>query len=444
MCTTPLTFDGIEVSCRECDQCVATYKNTWVSRCVAEIQTFPHALAFTLTYADDANGKPPLGAKVFRYADVQKMWKTLRYYGREMFGDDFVLRYIVVGEKGTKFGRCHYHGVMFSNYDLRKIGSFEGARTKGFAFKRRLRWLGEALGLLQKRADVKDIWPHGFVEFQQADRDGISYVLKYILKAKMTAEKSKGHKREGKTEWLASSYLWCSKKPAIGETWLARKAHWLLDRGMCFSSLRVRVPGGGDWYVNGETQKRLCLWLHQANTEFKDRTGNNLAGWSTLLASVSDEIENTETGELTPRKAKEWLENGEELWEPPADAAERAAAQFEQFKAEQLAIQSRKFGVEFARQLVRKCGGLRPCADCLALLTQPELDDLDTIDALAYVDWLALPYHKQGRNFEQFTFNQFEPSHYCQRRGENFHKVNFDYARKLYQAGKISVQTSSR
>jgi len=286
-----MIFEGVEVSCRQCDQCAATYKNTWVARCMAELQTNPHALAFTLTYAD-IDGKPPLGALVYRYRDVQLMWKRLRKAGVKQYGDDFVVRYIVVGEKGSRYGRCHYHGVMFLNYPLKTLGKFSGVKSEGFAIKRRLDW---------------SIWGNGYVEFQPATRKGMSYALKYILKSRMTAAKSKGHGREGKTEWLASSYMWCSKKPAIGAPWLWKKLHNLADLGMVPPSLRFCVAGGGDWYVSGELQKEVCLWLHKLHKE-ADRA---LVGWSALIASVSDEIENQETGELVPRKPWEWLTNGE-------------------------------------------------------------------------------------------------------------------------------------
>lgn len=208
MCERPITIDGYEVSCRECDNCLATYKNTWVARCCAELETSNHAYAITLTYAD-VNGEPPLGAKVFRYKDVQDMWKRIREQMVKKYPHDvFDLKYVVVGEKGTRFGRCHYHGVVFTTHPLESLGEFSGAKSKGFAFKRRLNW---------------SLWGLGYVEFQHADRDGIAYVLKYILKGRMTAERSKGYRREGKTEWLASSYLWCSKKPAIGTRWLLAK-----------------------------------------------------------------------------------------------------------------------------------------------------------------------------------------------------------------------------
>lgn len=427
MCETPNIFDGIEVSCRECDHCAATYKNTWVARCMAELQTNPHALAFTLTYADidqpDGSTVAPLGAMVFRYKDVQNFWKRLRKAGVKKFGKEFQIRYVIVGEKGSRFGRCHYHGVMFSNHPIQKMGEFVGARSAGFALKRRLDW---------------SIWGHGFVEFQPATRKGMSYALKYILKARMTAKRSKGRKREGKTEYLASSYLWCSKRPAIGAHWLWKKLHDLADKGMVPPSLRFRVPGGGDWYVSGELQRDVCLWLH----ELKNNSDRPLAGWSSLLASVSEPIENLETGEFIPRKPWEWLTNGEQIEEVEPFEDVRATAAFEH---ELFAAQSRAFGVQYARTTSAKCGGFGPCPDCKADFSQVELDDYEQHYALAIYEFEAeTGRHATDRDFQAHCRSLGEPSSYCYRRFDSFTKAILEYAGRLARAAPKNVQSSSR
>lgn len=348
MCTEPKTFDGIEVSCRECDQCCATYKNTWVARCLAEMKTHRHALAFTLTYADNEDGTRPLGAKVFRYKDVQDMWKRLRYHGVSRFGKSFMVRYVVVGEMGTRKGRCHYHGVMFSNYPIKELGIFTNSRgDEYFGYKMRLNW---------------SIWGNGFVEFQRADRKGISYALKYILKARMTVQRSEGQGREGKTEWLAASYLWCSKVPAIGSIWLNEKLSQMFEKGMCFPSLRVPTGTGGDWYISGEVQKQVCLRIKAENDYRQKEHGQDLSGFRPLLASVSDPIINTETGEILPRKAKEWLENGEtqDDWTCSPEEQQREREAFNDF------LRAREAASRYSNR-ARKCFGIKACSVCQGL-----------------------------------------------------------------------------
>lgn len=364
MCKKPLIFNGYETACRECNECAATYKNSWVARCVAEKQTLPHAYSITLTYAD-VDGRAPLGARVYRYKDVSDMWKRIRSAGRRKWGKEFELRYVIVGEKGTKFGRCHYHGVIFSNYPIHELGSMTHSKGEGLVYKQRLNW---------------SLWGNGFVEFQTADRKGMAYALKYILKARMTAARSEGMAREGKTEYLASSYLWCSKVPAIGQTWLWSKLHDLVGMATCPASLRVRVPGGGDWYIRGKLQEEMCFFLHYANNHFWQEHGRDLAGFAPLVASVADEIELQNTGQLVKRKPWLWLTEGPEKEEFIDDGEEKErrdddSAEFERRIAANVAVG------EYAAK-ARRCFGILPCAGCSADRTIEQIANDEQVIAL--------------------------------------------------------------
>lgn len=425
MCTNPMTINGIEVSCRECDQCVATYKNGWVSRCVAEKQTMPYVYALTLTYAD-VDGVPPLGARVYRYKDVSDMWKRIRSAGKRKWKENIELRYVIVGEKGTQRGRCHYHGVIFSSHPIVELGKITSPKGDKFEYKRRLNW---------------SIWGHGFVEFQMADRKGISYCLKYILKSRMTAKRSKGFGREGKTEWLASSYLWCSKSPSVGATWLWQKLNELIDVGVCPPALRIRVPGGGDWYVSGKLQQEMCLFLHQANNEYREKYGRDLAGWKTLISSCQDEIENSETGELVKRKPWEWLVNGPDQEESTEISKEQADKQWQQFK-EQYAHRRRIAApITSARATVRNCGHVVPCESCRNGLSPEHLADLRQEDFLRFNQWAEK--HSQGHNendyeyrerYEEWWLTRLRPSRGCAIRDTELLQEQF---RRLVPVTKI-------
>lgn len=420
MCTDPQIFDGYEVSCRECDQCVATYKNTWVARCVAEKQTLPYAYSFTLTYADQTCPETgevttPLGAKVFRYKDVSNMWKRIRAAGKRRWGENIELRYVCVGEKGTKYGRCHYHGVFFSNYPIVELGTLTHPKGNKFAYKRRLNW---------------SIWGHGFVEFQPADRKGMSYALKYILKARMTAKRSEGHKREGKTEWLASSYLWCSKVPPVGGVWLFQKLNELVSVGLCPSALRIRVPGGGDWWVMGKLQMEMCLFLHHANNEYRKERGRDLAGWKTLIASCEEEIENLKSGELVKRKTWEWLVNGEqeeEITELTPKEIEQSWTDLQEWFRYKRKIAE---PINNARATVRLCGNIKPCEACATDLAEHDHADLEQEYNLRYEEWCWL----EGRNqhnetnherFKRWWQTRLRPSRGCALRNTEILKEQF-------------------
>lgn len=405
MCERPNMINGYEVSCRKCGQCLATYKNTWVARCVAQKETSEYAYSLTLTYAD-VNGKPPLGARVFRYSDVMKFWKRLRKNAKKKWKEHVDIRYVVVGEKGTRFGRCHYHAVVFSSHPLDQLGEFAGPNNTGFQYKRRLNW---------------SIWPHGFVEFQEADRDGMAYVLKYVLKGQMNAKKSKGQRREGKTEWLATSYLWCSKVPSIGASWLWQKLRQRADMGLCPSSLRVRVPSGGEWYISGRLQKEMCLYLKERNDLYRSERGRDLAGWKTLLKSVSNEIILEDTGEVVRRKPWEWLTYGEDTERQTESDHEGAERQFKKFEREY--AKKRRIGaaVRNARATVSKCGNVGPCDICAANLSEFARADAEQEYKLLFWSWAdrsrALPdesFEQFEARFQKWWLTRLKPSRWCE------------------------------
>lgn len=407
MCERPNVIKGYEVSCRNCGQCLATYVNTWVARCVAQKLTSEYAYCITLTYAD-IDGKPPLGAKVFRYKDVSDFWKRLRFHANKQHKQHVDIRYVVVGEKGTRFGRCHYHAVVFSSHDLAGVGDYVNPVGGGFTLKRRLNW---------------SIWGHGFVEFQQADRDGMAYVLKYVMKGKMNAKKSRGQRREGKTEWIATSYLWCSKVPSIGASWLWQKLKRECDRGLCPSNLRILVPSGGDWYVHGRLQREMCLYLRDRNLQYRAERGRDLAGWKTLIASVADEIELEETGEVVRRKPWEWLNNGEEQ-EKQVEADKRGAErQFAKFNREY--AERRRTGAKLrnARAIVEKCGNVGPCETCARGLSGSQRADAEQEYRLLRDEWAVRSLPERGQSYEEFLegfpkfwYTRLKPSRWCELR----------------------------
>lgn len=425
MCTNPLTINGYEVSCRECDECVATYKNSWVSRCVAEKQTMPYAYAITLTYAD-VDGKPPLGARVFRYKDVSDMWKRIRAAGKRRWGRNIEMRYVIVGEKGTRFERCHYHGVILSSHPIVELGKISHPKGDKFAYKRRLNW---------------SIWGHGFVEFQMADRKGISYCLKYILKARMTAARSKGYGREGKTEWLASSYLWCSKVPPVGATWLWEKLNQMVNVGTCPPALRIRVPGGGDWYVSGTLQQEMCLFLHEANNQYRQQHGRDLAGWKTLISSCQDEIEKSDTGELVKRKPWEWLVNGEEEIQNTEISKDQSDKEWQSLKAWFKHKRRIAAPITNARATVRNCGHIVPCEACRNGLTREQVANLEQERWFRLYQWAdvnAQGYRESdaeyAQRFDDWWLTRLRPSRGCSLRDTEILQEHF---RRLVPVTKV-------
>ena len=88
--------------------------NAWVNRCVHEAQCWENNQFVTLTYAPDF--LPELGS--LRFQHFQNFMKELRAnesgVQRGADGQHKPIRFFGVGEYGDKFGRPHYHALLFN------------------------------------------------------------------------------------------------------------------------------------------------------------------------------------------------------------------------------------------------------------------------------------------------------------------------------------------
>lgn len=337
MCSDPQTLvnktTGVEVttSCRNCDECIAARRAGWVARGIAEKTQWQHAVCVSLTYDDKAPGGYD-AARFFAYGDVrafvQRVTAALRRIDKAL-----AVRFICAGEQGDRNGRCHWHLVLYSDFDVRQLGEvrFQSADlpvkdAKGRRYrkgdritepddmmtvgkdKRRLHW---SLWAVDKQ-------PLGFVTFGAADQAGISYVLSYCLKDQFTSEKSEGTAREAKSENFATGLFRMSKRPAIGEAWLMQKLQDLDDLAAVLPNTHLTVPGlSGYWYPSGTLRQKL-LWGLRAINQRRIWAGRGpCPQWSGLLEACKDspsdmeilngqEEEETDIGEDIRRKAR-WL-----------------------------------------------------------------------------------------------------------------------------------------
>lgn len=146
VCLTPLTLaSGVVVACTRCQVCRRNRVSDFVGRGLAEKQTSALTVSLTLTYREGCGSK---SASLY-YDDVQRMLKRLRK-------DGYAVRYICAGEFGTLKGRAHWHMVLFFKDKCPEV-----------EYNSRVDW---------------KYWPYGHTFWRLGDRNGIRYVLKYILK----------------------------------------------------------------------------------------------------------------------------------------------------------------------------------------------------------------------------------------------------------------------
>lgn len=137
--------DGVTFPCGQCLNCRINRKRDWQARLLLEAAVSKYSMFITLTIGvDDAKD-----SEYCTYLDkptCQRFWKRLRDRCKGV-----EIRYLLVGEYGTKRGRAHYHALVFSSAPL-------------------------------SNDLVAAAWGLGHVDFGDVQQESIDYVLAYVLK----------------------------------------------------------------------------------------------------------------------------------------------------------------------------------------------------------------------------------------------------------------------
>lgn len=323
MCNRPISRDGFTFACRSCDDCIATRRQSWVARAMMERATSPHSLCVTLTYSDDTQANRD-AAQVFAYVDVRALVQRITAALRRIDPTHWV-RFICAGEQGTRNNRCHWHIVLFSSYDLRKLGHITRS-GKHIVNPDRMMSTGKRKRRLHWSLWADNGHPKGFVTFGAADQAGMHYVMSYCLKDQFTPEKARGTMRETKVEAFATGLFRMSKRPSIGEAWLVQKVEALATTLSVLPSLDLKVPGlSGFFHPSGSFRKKVLWHCSALNNLARFRRGDDAPQWGGLLQSLKD---NPPDVELLNGKQ----EDPEDFIDPAALIVRKAAYRADEFR----------------------------------------------------------------------------------------------------------------
>lgn len=128
----------MEVPCGKCLSCRIARSREWSLRLMHESAYWDHSTFVTLTYSDE---HLPKNLSINK-ADLQKFFKRIRKAGHK-------IRYYACGEYGERYGRCHYHAIIFG---------------------------------LRCDHDFQQYWPFGIVHTGTVTYDSCRYVAQYIDK----------------------------------------------------------------------------------------------------------------------------------------------------------------------------------------------------------------------------------------------------------------------
>lgn len=392
MCTRPITAnDGNTFACRTCNECLATRKNEWVARAMAEKYTSGETLLIELTYRNNEDGTQPDAAKSFRYKDIMNFFKALREeYFRE-YGARKEIRFLCCGERGSKRGRVHWHMVIFSKQPMSTLGAWTT-------------YSGQPLEKMRYGAstDQWSFWKHGHVYPKKATQAGMQYALKYAMKDQFNVVKSKGTMRFSKADNHAASYFRCSKRPPIGHDYLDQQIDRWSAMGALPTSLKLNIPEySGYWYPAGKTRERLCYALFDINQRRKAETGRDCPQYQTLLASLVSQL-------------NEWeiLTYGQETEVPP-DPRE------DELWQRHLSGRATVAGFQAARiQAESHCSDVLPCKGCFKSLTRPQKAEFKRWYAETYRQYLQSGAAKDRPTFENWWFDRNQVNPWCGRSEE--------------------------
>lgn len=268
-----------------------------------------NALVVALSYNDETEHSRR-SSRMFDYGDVQLFMANLRRQVEYHMERKSVVSFIAAGEKGDRYGRCHWHLILFSEVDLLTLG----------------RW-SAPWGPVSDRSDIItpigskgrnrawSLWDHGFVVVQEPDYGGMRYAMAYALKDQFNVRNAMGTAREASSEVFGTGYLGMSKRPPIGARYIDAVIEECRARGIVPPTRRLTVPGvERPWWPNRMLADRLLSGLAEVNESILASTGLNAFGWSTLVHEARDSDDDLEILGVFDGQARRQEETGTD-WE---------------------------------------------------------------------------------------------------------------------------------
>ncbi|AXL15226.1 replication initiator protein [Microviridae sp.] len=224
-------YKQLEVPCRQCIGCRLEYSRQWAMRITHEQQLHKENAFITLTY--DPEHLPghsldkrewQLFLKKFRKALHPK---KIRFFMAGEYGGQ--------PELGRKFGRPHFHAIIFGWYpEKNDLSPVKKTNT----------------GQILYHSDyLSKIWGKGFVSVGSVTFESAAYVARYVTK-KITGEIAEEHYTDidfstGESIKLEPEFTLASRRPGIGGDWF-KKYKKDLEKG--FITVRGKKMNAAKFY----------------------------------------------------------------------------------------------------------------------------------------------------------------------------------------------------
>lgn len=227
------------VPCRRCIGCRMQYAKEWAIRCYHESTLHDDNCFLTLTYNEFC--LPRNGTLVKKH--VQDFLKRLRF----MFKNTRI-RYYYCGEYGEKYGRPHYHLLLFG-FDFPD-------KQLLFSFHNRNYYTSEICSKL---------WPLGNNIISDVTFESSSYVARYIMK------KQYGDTAAARYDGRLPEYTNCSLKPGIGADFVEKYLENIYQNDRVSIRGRQFLPPK---YYDKVLEKHFPVWAEWLKSDRKERFAN--------------------------------------------------------------------------------------------------------------------------------------------------------------------------
>ena len=217
--------------CGRCIGCITDLRQDWAVRLYHESKLHDQAAMITLTYADEF--LPERGE--LKYHDVQVFLKRIRRDAQQE------LRYYVAGEHGEKYGRPHWHMILYGADYLegsQKYGSEENPRFRN--------------------SRIDEMWAKGNTDIIPVSAQSCAYAAGYV------------NKKAGEEGVYRQS-----RKPPIAKPWVEQNLDYLISRSRADGRLGV----GHRRYT---IPKIYLEWFPDELSEIIDRNKEHTAPFESL------------------------------------------------------------------------------------------------------------------------------------------------------------------
>ena len=253
--------EWLEVPCGHCMSCRIARSREWAIRLLHENEFWEDSVYITLTYEEEfvSDSLVP--------SDLQKFWKRLR---KDL---DHKISYFACGEYGGRFGRPHFHAIVF-----------------GLSVK--------------DRKIIKKAWPFGFVKLGCVCYESCRYVAGYVQK-KLYGKEAKFYEEQG----LVPPYSCCSKH--LGEKYVDKYWNKLYQQEtVTVGGIPMGLPRyykkklDYDGFLSYDVEKQDKKWLDflERNHSYVLFLDEMVKSGEMSLAMATEELKACYTGSLIDKR----------------------------------------------------------------------------------------------------------------------------------------------